>query len=278
MVCTEDDGIRKKRAQREGGLEDHLPSPVAGRFRRAGRAGRPAAPLPNRRIKTGGPYKYGAPYFRDGRVARRERASQRRLAPGEARPDLWKRCGRDGGRAVSETDEAKRVRGQTACDFPRTQVCDESRGVIGVVARVGFSDVAKGDEGKTTGRSSSTPAVAALPHLRRSVLPHGYATISLQSEEKMCGRERPHACGGAEAVCKVGEGGETATMKRYKSSISLYLVSKALYLQMSFLLSLLKGIGCYPISSVLSNGHIIIQFRADRPFPFFHFWLQKRGE
>ena len=133
--------------------------------------GRPGWPPRRAPYKSGGPYTCGGPYFRDGRVARRERASQRRLAPGEARPDLWKRCGRDGGRAVSETDEAKRVRGQTACDFPRTQVCDESRGVIGVVARVGFSDVAKGDEGKTTGRSSSTPAVAALPHLRRSVLP-----------------------------------------------------------------------------------------------------------
>ena len=71
-----------------------------------------------------------------------------------------------------ETEEAKRVRGPTACDFPRTQVCDESRGIIGVVARVGFSDVAKGDEGKTTGRSSSTPwqhylIFEALPHATR---------------------------------------------------------------------------------------------------------------
>ena len=174
-----------------------------GRFRRAGRAGRPAAPLPNRRIKTGGPYKYGAPYFRDGRVARRERASQRRLAPGEARPDAWTRCGRDGGRAVSRECAGRRraISRELVCVTSRGRSSAWWRGWDFRMWRKG-TRVQRGAEEELHTVAPPSSFFEALPNRMRT------RRSPLHSEEKMCRREKPHACGGAEAVCEVGEGGE----------------------------------------------------------------------
>ena len=170
-----------------------------GRFRRAGRAGRPAAP----RIKTGGRIDTGA---RTSGTAAWRGAKEPRSG-GLRRGKHGSMHGRDVDAMEAELcPESARAGGVR---FPRTCVCDESREIVGMVARVGFSDVAKGDEGTTRGGRgaphSGTTASSffeALPNRMRT------RRSPLHSEEKKCWREKPHACGGAEAVCEVGEGGE----------------------------------------------------------------------
>ena len=119
-------GLQKKKAceRRRATQEDSKIISFAGRFRAAGRAGRPAAP------RISGPVLRGA-----SRMARRERASPRRACAGGSAA----RC-MVSGRSRSCVPYPRSKTSARAGGFRIPEIfCDTSREFIGAVARVGFS-------------------------------------------------------------------------------------------------------------------------------------------